>query len=69
MISFDGPASPFKVVTAYVCEEALAAARELVADGVRGRENRTGWRFEICDETGAPVLMVPFSEAIRESGG
>ena len=50
-------------------EEALAAAREMVADGLRGGKNRAGWRFEIFDQDGAPVLMVPFSEAIRESGG
>ena len=50
-------------------EEASIAARELVADGLRGNENRTDWRIEVADETGASVLVVPFTDAIRECGG
>ena len=49
-------------------EEALIAARELLVDGLRSGRDRLYWRFEIADETGAPILMVPFSEMIRERG-
>ena len=50
-------------------EEAIAAAREMLSDGMLTGENRLGWRFEIADETGAPLLMMPFSEAVGECGG
>ncbi len=50
-------------------EEALATAREMLRDGFRAGKDRSAWRFEICDEDGTPVLMVPFSDAIRDTGG
>ena len=55
--------------TAAVREEALAAAREMMSDGMRSGEDWLGWRFEIAGEQGVPLLMVPFTEGIRESGG
>ena len=54
---------------ATVREEAIAAARELPSEGMLVGKDRTGWRLEITDEQGMPILVFPFSEAIRESGG
>lgn len=42
---------------------------EMLSEGMRVGKDRTGWRFEIADEDGTPVLMIPFSEAIRGIGG
>ena len=54
---------------AAVREEALVAARELMSDGMLTGKDRTAWRVEVCTMTACPLLMIPFSEAIRESGG
>ena len=55
------------LVTAH--EEALIAARELMSGGLHHGTDWSRWRFEIADETGAPILMVLFSEAVQESSG
>ncbi len=45
--------------------EALAAAHELLNDGMLSGEDRRGWRVEIASEAGKPLIMVPFSELFR----
>ena len=55
------------LITAH--EEALIVARELMSNGPRDGRDRSRWRFEIADETGAPILMVLFSEAVQERSG
>jgi hypothetical protein len=45
--------------------EAIEGARDLVAGRVRdGEPLDLSWAFEIADDTGRTVLVVPFSEAI-----
>jgi hypothetical protein len=48
-------------------EEAVRSAHELMSDSVTIAANPTDSRFEIADETGAIVLVVPFDEALREA--
>jgi hypothetical protein len=47
-----------------VRDEALASARELMKEGIPGRE-ADGSMFEIEDERGARVMTVPFREALN----
>ncbi len=46
-------------------EEAVEAARDLLADGDLQGLDRREWVYEIADETGATVLILPFSEAVE----
>ncbi len=41
-------------------DEAIEAARDLLADGDRQGLDRRVWIYEIADETGATVLTLPF---------
>jgi hypothetical protein len=45
--------------------EAIQSARELMVDSIV-TEGHVGIArsIEVCDETGAPLLVVPFSEAV-----
>ena len=45
--------------------EALRAAREIMADEVRGGSLTLVDRIEIADEGGNPVSVVTFAEAVR----
>jgi hypothetical protein len=44
--------------------EAVMAARELMAAAVASGKKPKGSRFEIADESGRIVLVMPFEEAI-----
>ncbi len=46
-------------------EEAIEAARDLLADGDFQGLDRREWVFEITDETGATVLTFPFKDAVE----
>lgn len=48
-------------------EEALTGARELLSEIVRLGKLVDGQSFEITDETGAVVWIVPFKDAVRFS--
>jgi hypothetical protein len=45
-------------------KEALASARDLIAEGDRVGEDRRSWRFEIMNRANQHVLTVMFSEAL-----
>jgi hypothetical protein len=45
--------------------EAIYGAREILAQNVRVGTVITGRKFEVCDEEGAVVLVVPFSDAVE----
>ncbi|WP_420846322.1 DUF6894 family protein [Microvirga brassicacearum] len=47
-----------------VRKEALASARDLIAEGDQKGEERRRWRFEIMDRANQHVLTVGFSEAL-----
>lgn len=44
-------------------EEAVEAARDLLADGDREGPDRREWVYEVADATGATVLLLPFEAA------
>jgi hypothetical protein len=46
-------------------DEAIEAARDLLAEGDLQGLDRREWVFEIADETGATVLVLPFADAIE----
>ncbi len=46
-------------------EEAIRAARDVMAEHVRKGLDVSCWSFEINDEQGRPVMTVPFSAALR----
>jgi hypothetical protein len=56
-IDADGPEA--------VEEEAIEAARDLLAEGDLSGLDRRLWSFEVADESGTTVLSLPFSEAIE----
>jgi hypothetical protein len=46
-------------------EEAVEAARDLLADGDLQGLDRREWLYEIADESGATVLTLLFSDAVE----
>ena len=46
-------------------EEAIEAARDLLAEGDLQGLDRREWQYEVADETGATVLLLRFEEAIE----
>jgi hypothetical protein len=46
-------------------EEAIEAARDLLAEGDLIGLDRRLWSFEVADESGTTILSMPFSEAIE----
>jgi Ser/Thr protein kinase RdoA (MazF antagonist) len=46
-------------------DEAIEAARDLLADGDLQGLDRRDWVYEVADESGATVLTLPFSEAVE----
>jgi hypothetical protein len=46
-------------------EEAIEAARDILAEGDLIGLDRRLWSFEIVDESGTTVMTLPFSEAIE----
>jgi hypothetical protein len=46
-------------------DEAIEAARDLLADGDRQGLDRREWIYEIDDETGATMLTLPFSRTVE----
>jgi hypothetical protein len=44
-------------------KNALAKARDMIAEGDQKGEDRRGWRFEIMDRANQHVLTVTFSES------
>ena len=46
-------------------EDALAKARDMIAEGDQKGEDRRGWRFEIMDRASQHVLTVTFSESSK----
>jgi hypothetical protein len=46
-------------------EEAIEAARDLLAEGDLVGLDRRLWVFEVADESGTTILSMPFSEAIE----
>ncbi len=46
-------------------DEAIEAARDLLADGDRQGLDRREWIYEIADETGATMLTLPFSRTVE----
>lgn len=54
---------------AAVREEAIAGARDIMIGGISVGMDRSHWRFAIADESGAPLLMFPLSEAVEGKGG
>lgn len=47
------------------CREAMAAARDILAEKVRTGKVVNGQFFEITDETGTVQARVPFKDALR----
>jgi hypothetical protein len=47
-----------------VRKRALDAAREIVDDGEAQGDDRTGWKFDIKDNSDRTVLTMPFSAAV-----
>ena len=47
------------------CREAMAAARDILAENVRTGKVVNGQFFEITDETGTVQGRVPFKDALR----
>jgi hypothetical protein len=45
--------------------EAIQGARQILAQNVMSGSVVTGRKFEICDEQGKVLLVVPFSEAVK----
>ncbi|GGD11032.1 DUF6894 family protein [Aureimonas glaciei] len=48
-----------------VMAEAIQGARQILAENVMSGSVVTGRKFEICDEQGKVLLVVPFSEAVK----
>jgi len=48
-----------------VRDEAVESARDLLAEGDLAGLDRREWVFEIVDESGETVLILPFAEAIE----
>lgn len=46
-------------------EEAITSARQILSDKLRAGEVLDGQRFEITDESGRIVGVVPFKSAVR----
>ncbi len=46
-------------------DEAIEAARDLLADGDLQGLDRREWVYGITDESGATVLTLPFSKAVE----
>ena len=46
-------------------DEAIEAARDLLADGDLQGLDRRVWVYEVADESGATVLTLPFSKAVE----
>ncbi len=46
-------------------EEAIEAARDLLAEGDLQGLDRRVWVYEVADESGTIVLTLPFSEAVE----
>ncbi len=46
-------------------EEAIEAARDLLAEGDLKGLDRREWAFEVLDESGEMVLNIPFSDAVE----
>ena len=46
-------------------EEAIEAARDLLAEGDLEGLDRRAWVFEVADENGETIYTLPFSEAIE----
>ena len=46
-------------------DEAIEAARDLLADGDLQGLDRREWVYEVADESGATVLTLPFSKAVE----
>jgi hypothetical protein len=46
-------------------KDALAKARNMIAEGDKKGEDRRGWRFEIMDRANQHVLTVTFSEVSK----
>ena len=52
---------------AAVRDYAVDCARSLLREDVSRGEFNIHWRFEIIDETGTPVMMFPFADALNLS--
>jgi hypothetical protein len=46
-------------------EEAIEAARDLLAQGDLQGLDRREWVYEVADESGATVLTLPFADAVE----
>ena len=46
-------------------DEAVGAARDLMADHIRKGFDVSGWSYEVVDERGRPILTLRFAEAVR----
>jgi hypothetical protein len=46
-------------------EEAIEAARDLLAEGDLQGLDRREWVFEVADERGRTVLTLPFADAVE----
>jgi hypothetical protein len=46
-------------------EEAIEAARDLLAEGDLQGLDRREWVYEVADESGTTVLTLPFSKAVE----
>ena len=46
-------------------EEAIEAARDLLAQGDLQGLDRREWGYEIADESGTTVLTLPFADAVE----
>ncbi len=47
--------------------EAVAAAREIMAEHIRKGLDVSSWSFEVVDEDGRLIMSVPFSEAVQRA--
>jgi hypothetical protein len=51
--------------TGSISEEAIEAARDLLAEGDLQGLDRREWAFEVADETGTIVLTLAFQDAVE----
>jgi hypothetical protein len=50
-------------------ETAVISAREIIADGLLGEQAvLSGCSFEVCDEAGKLLFVLPFSDAAAKPG-
>jgi hypothetical protein len=64
-VLFEDPEGTEVSETEALEDEAIEAARDLLAEGDLQGLDRREWVYEVADESGATVVTLPFSEAVE----